>query len=291
MYEAQTAPLVGTYTYEERLVMVDGTGSIDEVADNIVRETTGLAATAAAGRLTTRERRNTAMPMYRLRLTSGSTRPITAGRVVVDGDQVRFQSPGTGGWVTVDSAPLADVAQLDRKVNEAGGLLRWVPERGVNAAAEVARPDTPTEQPPAAPEPPGTVKTAAVRQPEPVVAVSARDIRCPQCGEQEALSGRRVDGEVFLTCQRCTYDGPRVARRTCPTCGGDDLVDRPRAVVERSRGTQLSVVGYTTVTLCKTCDAGTVAAALAHGGAVMPTELPTVDPQTLRDLGRTRSRE
>jgi hypothetical protein len=100
-----------------------------------------------------------------------------------------------------------------------------------------------------------------------------------------------VDGEVFLTCERCGYDGPRVARRTCPTCGGDDVLDRPKALVERSRGTQLSVVGYTTVALCRTCDAGTLAAALAHGGAVMPEELPTVDPQTLREMGRGRSGE
>jgi hypothetical protein len=73
-----------------------------------------------------------------------------------------------------------------------------------------------------------------------------------------------------------------VARRRCPTCGGEDLLDRPKAVVERSRGTQLSVVGYTTVFLCRACDAAT----LAQSGAVMPGELPTVDPQTLRDLGR-----
>lgn len=115
-------------------------------------------------------------------------------------------------------------------------------------------------------------------------------MRCPLCGEQEELSGRRVDGGVFLTCERCGFDGPRVARRTCPSCGGQDVVDRPKAVVERSRGTQLSVVGYTTVTLCKACDAQALAAALSHGGAVMPDELPTVDPQTLREMGRGRPR-
>ncbi len=231
------------------------------------------------------------MAMYRLRGTDGSTRPITAGRVVVDGDLVRFQSPGTGGWVTVDSSPLAQVVQLDRKVNEASGLLRWVPERHVNDAADAVRPDPAPEPAAVAPAAPTAPKPAAVRDAEPAAAVSARDVRCPQCGEQEELLGRRVDGEVFLTCERCGYDGPRVARRTCPTCGSDAVVDRPKAVVERSRGTQLSVVGYTTVTLCKTCDAQTLAAALAHGGAVMPDELPTVDPQTLRQMGRHGRRE
>jgi Zn ribbon nucleic-acid-binding protein len=230
------------------------------------------------------------MVMYRLRGTDGSLRPVTAGRVVVDAELVRFQSPGTGGWVTVDSAPLAQVSQLDRKVNEASGLLRWVPEREVNAAADAVRPQTAPEPAPAAPESPAAPKPAAARQREPSAAVSARDVRCPQCGEQEELSGRRVDGEVFLTCDSCGYDGPRVARRTCPGCGSVDVVDRPKAVVERSRGTQLSVVGYTTVTLCKTCDADTLAAALSHGGAVMPDELPTVDPRTLREMGRSRPR-
>lgn len=232
------------------------------------------------------------MVMYRLRGTDGSLRPVTAGRVVVDAELVRFQSPGTGGWVTVDSAPLAQVAQLDRKVNEVSGLLRWVPERDVNAAAEAARPETAPEPAPAAPESPAASKPAAARQREPSAAVSARDVRCPnpKCGEQEELSGRRVDGEVVLTCASCGYDGPRVARRTCPGCGSVDVVERPKAVVERSRGTQLSVVGYTTVTLCKTCDADTLAAALTHGGAVMPEELPTVDPRTLREMGRNRPR-
>jgi Zn ribbon nucleic-acid-binding protein len=228
------------------------------------------------------------MPMYRLRGIDGTTRPVTAGRVVVDGDVVRFQSPGTGGWVTVDSTPLGDVLQLDRKVNEAGGRLRWVPERDINEAALAARPGPPSEPEKAAVEPPPPATRTAVRAEQPRATVSARNVVCPRCGEQDELSGRRVDGEVVLTCGRCGYDGPRVARRSCPTCGGGDVVERPKAVVERSRGTQLSVVGYMAVSLCETCDADTLAAALAHGGAVMPTELPTVDPQTLRDMGRTQ---
>jgi hypothetical protein len=226
------------------------------------------------------------VPMYRLRMVDGTTRPVTSGRAVVDEELLRFQSPGTGGWVTVDSAPLVQVLQLDRRVNEASGLIRWVAEREINAAAAAVRPEAPTPEPSAPqPNPPSAQEPAPSAQPEPM-AVSARDVRCPQCGEQEELSGRRAGGEVHLTCGSCGYDGPRIASRRCDTCGGDQLVERPKAVVERSRGTQLSVVGYTTVALCRTCDADTLTKALAHGGAVMPDELPTVDPQTLRDLGR-----
>ncbi len=242
------------------------------------------------------------MPAYRLRSTNGSLRPITAGRVVVADDQVRFQSPGTGGWVTVDSAALVDVARLDRGFNEADGRVRWVPEADVNATAAAAReeqapddepvdapgPATPsgTSSPEAAGAPGDAVRPAGgTRRSEPT-AVSARDVRCPQCGEQDQLSGRRTGREIVLHCDTCGYDGPRVAQRTCPTCGGHDIMERPKAVVERARGTQLSIVGWTTVGLCRACDADELAAALAHGGAVLPKELPTVDPQTLREMGR-----
>jgi Zn ribbon nucleic-acid-binding protein len=232
------------------------------------------------------------MPMWRVRTADGRTRPVSAGRVVVADGEVRFQSPGTGGWVTVEQAALASVVAVDRRFNEADGRVRWVPETEVVEAADAARPEPRETARETEDAPPEDVRSSQPTRPvqvdRPTAAVSARDVRCPQCGEQEELSGRRVDGEILLTCDRCGYDGPRVARRTCPTCGGDDVVERPKALVERSRGTQLSVVGYTTVGLCRQCDADALAAALAHGGAVMPDELPTVDPDTLRTMRKGR---
>lgn len=230
--------------------------------------------------------------MFRVRAVDGTTRSVTAGRVVVAVPQVLFQSPGSTGWVTVDESPLASVARVERRFNEPDGRVRWVDETDVNAAAEAARPEPASAEPPApSPAAAAPATPAATREPRAAraapQAVSARDVRCPRCGEQEELSGRRADGEILLTCHTCGYDGPRVAQRSCQTCGGHDVVERPKALVERSRGTQLSVVGYTTAVLCRTCDAEDLAAALAHGGAILPKELPTVDPQTLREMGRS----
>jgi hypothetical protein len=229
--------------------------------------------------------------MFRLRSVDGSTRSVTAGRVVIGDTELRFQSPATSGWVTVDSARLPDVERVERRFNEPDGRVRWVEEAEVNAAAAASRPDPPAPDPAEPPDPPVETMTTAPPQAPPAAAsappppaVSARDVRCPGCGETEELSGRRTDGQILLTCHTCGYDGPRVAKRRCETCGGDDVVERPRALVERSRGTQLSVVGYTTAVLCRVCDADDLAAALAHGGAVLPKELPTVDPQTLREM-------
>ena len=227
--------------------------------------------------------------MYRVRGVGGTMWSVTAGRVALSDGEVRFQSPGS----TVDCVALADVARVERRFNEADGRVRWVEVSDVNVAAADVRPETSAIEPgvsiepgPAVPtEPPAPFKTSTGQAPT----VSPSDVRCPQCGEQEKLSGRRVDGDILLTCHTCDYDGPRTAKRRCATCGGADVVERPRALVERSRGTQLSVVGYTTAVLCRSCDAGDLAAALAHGGAILPKELPTVDPQTLREMGKRPS--
>ncbi len=66
------------------------------------------------------------MTMFRVRGTDGSTRSVTAGRVVVADAELRFQSPATTGWVTVDRAVLAEVARLERRFNEPDGRIRWV---------------------------------------------------------------------------------------------------------------------------------------------------------------------
>jgi Zn ribbon nucleic-acid-binding protein len=213
---------------------------------------------------------------------------VSAGRVVVLGDDVRFQTSVAGQWRTVDTVPLRQLRRVQRRFNEADGRLRWVDEREVNDAAAALAPqdadaDAVEQDLPAAPAATDLPSRPAPAAP-PLPVVSAADVRCPSCGEQEELHGRRSEGQILLRCLRCGYDGPRAAVRRCQTCGGADVVERPKALVERARGTQLSVVGYTTIGLCRVCDADDLARAIEHGGAVLPKELPTVDPKTLQQL-------
>ncbi|WP_207929363.1 hypothetical protein [Actinomadura sp. 6K520] len=46
---------------------------------------------------------------------------------------------------------------------------------------------------------------------------------------------------------------------SCATCGGADLVQRPRALTQYSRGTQLSVTSWNQALLCNSCDAAMLA--------------------------------
>lgn len=128
-----------------------------------------------------------------------------------------------------------------------------------------------------------TCPAAPRRPPRPCRWSVAANVRCPSCDEQEELHGRRSEGQILLRCLRCGYDGPRVAVRRCKTCGGADVVERPRPSWN-ARGTQLSVVGYTKIGLCRVCDADDLVRAIEHGGAVLPEELPTVDPKTVQQM-------
>lgn len=106
-------------------------------------------------------------------------------------------------------------------------------------------------------------------------------IACPSCGEDERLAGT-PDGEVIrLQCAACGESWERTPRPSCKACGGADTQPVPLAIVEKSRGTQLSVVGTRTIHLCSHCDAATLAAYHRNRpNPLMPGELPTVDPGT-----------
>jgi len=109
-------------------------------------------------------------------------------------------------------------------------------------------------------------------------------VQCPECGESEALSGVRRDEVIDLTCGECGETWIRPLAKFCPRCGGDDLQTVPLAIVERSRGTQLSVVGTRPIDLCTACDAATLKRYHANRpNPLMPSALPTVGEEQMND--------
>jgi predicted RNA-binding Zn-ribbon protein involved in translation (DUF1610 family) len=102
-------------------------------------------------------------------------------------------------------------------------------------------------------------------------------IECPMCGETDDLRGERVDEHIDITCGSCGQSWERSTSPVCPTCAGTDLQPVPLAIVEKSRGTQLSVVGIRIVHLCMTCDVEDIDRWQKYRpNPLLPKELPTV---------------
>jgi hypothetical protein len=108
-------------------------------------------------------------------------------------------------------------------------------------------------------------------------------VSCPQCGESDDLSGDRSEGRIELTCGRCGHVWTRGDGTFCETCGGEDLQTVPLAIVERSRGTQLSILGTRPINLCTSCDADVLRHYHEHRPSpLMPTDLPTVGEEQMK---------
>lgn len=111
-------------------------------------------------------------------------------------------------------------------------------------------------------------------------------IACPSCGESEDLSGEPTSDGTKLSCGVCGRSWLRNAVSRCHTCGSDDLQTVPLAIVERSRGTQLSILGTRPIELCSVCDAAELVRYHAHRpNPLMPKQLPTVGPEQMTDGG------
>ena len=103
------------------------------------------------------------------------------------------------------------------------------------------------------------------------------DLQCPGCGEQDNLLGARNDDLIHVTCQTCAQEWDRdpEAIPGCDRCDGDDMEGAVKAVVEKSRGSQLSIVATQVVWLCRQCDAKVLASYRIGRSPLMPAELPT----------------
>ncbi len=101
---------------------------------------------------------------------------------------------------------------------------------------------------------------------------------CPACGEGERLTGNRAGAIIHLECLTCGETWDRNPTPTCPRCGGTDMQAVPKAIVEKSRGTQLSVVGTRTIHLCSSCDSEILEAYHRNRpNPLMPDQLPTTE--------------
>lgn len=82
------------------------------------------------------------------------------------------------------------------------------------------------------------------------------EIVCPSCATDDHLLGTPIgDGLIELTCTSCDVAWTRDPRPHCATCGGDDMEAAPQLIVEKSRGSQMSIQGVQREFLCRICDA------------------------------------
>lgn len=99
----------------------------------------------------------------------------------------------------------------------------------------------------------------------------ARQLDCPACREDDDLQGRATRQGIEITCGRCGHAWLRDTAPSCATCGGADLVFRPRPLTAFSRGTQLSILGWQDVPLCAACDAEALRRS-TQAGAPLPAD-------------------
>ena len=101
------------------------------------------------------------------------------------------------------------------------------------------------------------------------------DLICPACGEDTNLDGERCDELIHITCESCGQEWDRDPSPRCDRCDGSDMEAAIKAVVEKSRGSQLSIVATQVVHLCRSCDETILARYRVGRSPLMPDELPT----------------
>ncbi|MGI9605984.1 MAG: hypothetical protein ACR2P0_07575 [Acidimicrobiales bacterium] len=100
------------------------------------------------------------------------------------------------------------------------------------------------------------------------------DITCAQCGEDENLDGERRGETIVITCAECGLVWDRNLSPTCKTCGTTDVRPAFQAIVDKSRGTQLSIQSMRLVHLCPVCQPELLADYLQSKSPLPPDELP-----------------
>lgn len=102
-------------------------------------------------------------------------------------------------------------------------------------------------------------------------------VSCPNCGEDERLRGETVDDAITITCEPCGAVWERDLAPRCGECGRDGVRPAMQAILDKSRGNQLSIQSMRVRWLCPDCDADTLRRYLESNVPLPPPELP-VDP-------------
>ena len=104
------------------------------------------------------------------------------------------------------------------------------------------------------------------------------DIACPGCGEEENLRGWSAGPagteQVTVECETCGLSWVRDLTPFCAKCGSEDVRPALRSIVDKSRGTQLSIQSMSMEYLCTVCDAEELAVWNRSNTPLAPIELP-----------------
>ena len=100
------------------------------------------------------------------------------------------------------------------------------------------------------------------------------DLTCPNCSEEDDLLGERDGDAITVTCQKCGCVWDRNLIPRCPSCGRHDMREALQAILDKSRGTQLSIQSMRVIYLCPDCDATKLRRWLDSNTPLPPDELP-----------------
>ncbi|MCP3991217.1 MAG: hypothetical protein GY724_19235 [Actinomycetia bacterium] len=100
------------------------------------------------------------------------------------------------------------------------------------------------------------------------------DLVCAQCGEDDDLRGQQDGDAITITCQQCGLVWDRDLSPRCGRCGSTEVRPAFQSILEKSRGTQLSMQSVRLIHLCPDCDADRLGAYLRSNTPLPPDELP-----------------
>lgn len=104
--------------------------------------------------------------------------------------------------------------------------------------------------------------------------MSESDLVCARCGEDDDLQGEQAGEVITVTCRRCGLVWDRDLTPRCPRCSSPDVRPAFQSILEKSRGTQLSMQSVRLLYLCPHCDGDRLAAYVKSNTPLPPDELP-----------------